>query len=261
MKFLVLNPNATARITELIAEQARAVTTPKTTIVARNPAWGSPSIETHVDGHLAAIGMLEVIAHEGAHDGVLVAAFSDPGINAVREAVDVPVVGIGEAALAEAATFGPFAVLTVAQGSVGLVHELISRYGHVDACRGVYAAPVSVLDAADPEAVRGALVATAKQLVRETDVVAICIGGGPLGVHADAISAATGLPVVNAVHAGLRALHQRAEQQPHGNRSRTYGLIDHKQLIGNPAFLPALQGLLWPSDKPSTLRDWTCTDT
>jgi Asp/Glu/hydantoin racemase len=50
------------------------------------------------------------------------------GSTHLREAVDVPVVGIGESGLGAAAQLGSYAILTVARGSLALVDELVARH-------------------------------------------------------------------------------------------------------------------------------------
>ncbi|GAB3854307.1 aspartate/glutamate racemase family protein [Nocardioides maradonensis] len=246
MRLLVLNPNATPAITRLIDAQAREVAHPTTELVSDQPRWGSPSIETNIDGHVATLAMLDLLAETRAYDGVLVSAFSDPGIDALREALDVPVAGIGASGVAAAAEFGDFAVLTVARSSVGLVHRMIADNALTGSCVAVHAAAVSVLDATDPAKVRAEMVARAHELVRTARPAAICIGGGPLGVHADAVADAIGLPVVNAVHAGIRSLERLVATKPHGNRSSAYALVGRKPFVGDQPILDALNQLIWP---------------
>ena len=245
MRLLVLNPNATASITALIDAQAREAAGAGTTVLSDQPHWGASSIETAVDSHVATLAMLELLGTVPPHDGVLVSAFSDPGIAALREVIDVPVVGIGEAGIVEAASHGSFAILTVARSSVGLVDRMVADNGLEDACVGVHAAPVSVLDAASPERVRDAMVAAAHEVVAATRPSSICVGGGPLGVHAAAVAAAVGLPVVNAVHAGVRALQRRVAAMPRGNRASTYSLVERKPFVGDQPVLAVLDRLIW----------------
>lgn len=105
MKILIVNPNTTASMTEKIGAAARSVAAAGTDIIAVNPASGPVSIEGHYDEAYCVPGLLDEMA-KGKADGVdaaVVACFDDPGLGACRELMDVPVVGICEAAMHAAA--------------------------------------------------------------------------------------------------------------------------------------------------------------
>lgn len=242
----MLNPNTTAQITALIAAEARAVAGSTAAITTLSPRWGTPSIETHVDAALATVAMLDLLAEVGTRDGVLIAAFSDPGLAAVREVADVPVVGIGEAALEAAAESGPFAVLTVQPASVALIEPMVRALGLGSDCVLIHALDVSVLDAAAPDRIREHAVAAGQELAAKTGARSLCLGGGPLGVHADVLAERIGIPVISPVAAGVCRLAGQVRRHPRGNRQPAYKLINHKQLTGDLPFLTAIDNLLWP---------------
>jgi Asp/Glu/hydantoin racemase len=245
IELLVVNPNTTASITELVAVEAGSAAGPSTHITAVNPTWGTPSIETHVDTHLAALAVLDLLDTVGPRDGVLVAAFSDPGLGAVQEAVDVPVVGMGAAALHAAAACGPFVLLTVQPASVALIEPMLRIHDTVAQCRAVHALDASVIDAATGTDVQDRLVEAARRLVRETGAECICLAGGPLGRFAAPLASALQIEVVTGVAAGVRELEARIARQPRGHRAPAYRSMQRKHFTGSAPFLPALDHLLW----------------
>src|SRR3954468_12269704 len=101
MKLLVVNPNISESVTQLIGTEARRAASPGTEITLLTAPFGVAYIETRVEAVIGAYASLVLVSENLAgHDAVVVAAFGDPGVPGMREALDVPVVGMTEAALA-----------------------------------------------------------------------------------------------------------------------------------------------------------------
>ena len=102
MQLLLINPNTSSAMTEGIAAAARDVAAAGTVVQAVQPSFGALSIEGHYDEAFATAGVAEQVrlARDSATppDAVVIACFGDPGLDAAREAVDAPVLGIAEAA-------------------------------------------------------------------------------------------------------------------------------------------------------------------
>lgn len=79
-------------------------------------------------------------ALEAGADGIYVDSFADYGVHAIRGVTDRPVVGAGEAALAEAVRLETFAVVTVWPASLGFLYDerLAAVPGATSACLGVH---------------------------------------------------------------------------------------------------------------------------
>ena len=77
---------------------------------------GTHTIEGPLDAALGVAGMLEVIgAYTQPFDAVVVACFGDPGVDALRVLVRVPVIGIAAASFIQAAFLSQrFAIVTPA---------------------------------------------------------------------------------------------------------------------------------------------------
>ena len=97
-RLLVVNCNVSESITEIIDSAARAAVGSATEVVTIAPTWGVASAEGYLDGHLAAVAMLDAVRHyERPYDAVVLAGFGEPGREAFRELLDVPVVDITDA--------------------------------------------------------------------------------------------------------------------------------------------------------------------
>ncbi len=115
MRILVINPNASVEMSDVIREQLHAVARGDVNVDVVNPPGAPPAIESALDEAACVPPMLAMVraARDRGYDAVVIACFSDPGLDAAREATDLPVVGIQDAAMHLAAQIGyRFSVLT-----------------------------------------------------------------------------------------------------------------------------------------------------
>ena len=119
MRILIINPNTTESMTRKVEVVAQNIARPDTEIIATNPALGPPSIQGFHDAATCVPHLLEVINAHPNVDAIIIACFDDTGLDAARCAVDVPVVGIGEAAYHVASILAnKFSVITTLSRSV-----------------------------------------------------------------------------------------------------------------------------------------------
>jgi len=208
MRLLLLNPNTSAAMTDSIAAAAREVAAPGTEIVARQPSFGPASIEGHFDDAFGAAGVAEqarLAAGEG-FDATVVACFGDPGVDAAREVMAGPVLGVAEAAFHAAAMLATgFSVVTTMTRTCVIAERLVQRYGFERVCRGIHGTDIPVLDL---EAPGGALVeeleAAARRALAADRSEAIVLGCAGMAGLAGALQARLGVPVVDGVAAAVK---------------------------------------------------------
>ncbi len=142
---------------------------------------------------------------------MIVAAFGDPGLAALRAALGAPVTSIAEAGMAEAAEGGRrFAVVTTTPGLRDRIAETAARYGHRRFV-GTWTTPGDPAAlTADPPALEAALAGAVEQAVREGGVEAIVVGGGPLAQAARVLSATAPVPLIEPLPAAVRLSLDRA---------------------------------------------------
>ena len=92
---------------------------------------GPGSVESAVDEVLAAPGVINAAlrAERDGADAVVIDCMLDPGLDATREAVSIPVIGCGEASISAAAKAGAFSIITVLDRQARAFRELARRYG------------------------------------------------------------------------------------------------------------------------------------
>ena len=202
MRIRVVNPNTTASMTALIERSARAVAGPGTRVEAVTSPRGPASIECHYDEALAVPGIIAAL--DPAADGHVLACFGDPGLDAAREAVPGPVVGIAEAAMHAATLVGRgFSVVTTLDRTKGRAWDLARRYGAAGACRGVYACDIPVLALESDPAVLKRVVALGRTALDRDESDVLVLGCAGMADLAAAASAELGVPVIDGVAAAV----------------------------------------------------------
>jgi allantoin racemase len=203
----VVNPNASAAMTEAIAAAARGAAPPGVAIRASGNPDGPPSIEGHVDGALAVPGLLRRLA-EAEAAGVsahVVACFDDTGLDAARSVAARPVVGIGEAAAHVATLLGErFGVVTSMPAALPVLRANLGRYGLAARCASLRAAGVPVLEIdARSEAALAAIRREARAAVETDGAEVLVLGCAGMAWLAERLSDETGVPVVEGIAAGV----------------------------------------------------------
>jgi allantoin racemase len=167
---LVVNPNTSIEMTAAIDRVAQAAAGTMGDVVTIRSQHGPHTIEGALDAALATAGMLEVIAAYGTpFDAVVVACFGDPGVDALRMLVRVPVIGIGAASFMQAACISQhFAIVTPTVGTPGRYAAVTAAMGLTEQFMGTYQTPLSVVDfESDEPAVLETLVFHAEQAVKD----------------------------------------------------------------------------------------------
>ena len=156
---------------------------------------GPESVESAIDEVLAAPGVVDaaLTAQADGIEAVIVDCMLDPGLDAAREALDIPVIGCGEAGLKAAAAFGKFSIVTVLDRQARAFRELAARHGLADKLASVRYIGVKVLDLErDREGSVAATIRESRRAAQEDGARAIVFGcTGMLG-FADAVSDALG---------------------------------------------------------------------
>lgn len=205
MKILVINPNTTASMTSKIKDAAVRAARTGTEIIATNSQSGPASIQGFLDVALCLAGLLEEATRHDDVDAVVVACFDDTGVDALRALLNVPVIGIGEAAYHAASMISnKFTVITTLARSVPGLEANLSRYGLAARCARVRATdiPVLKLEERDPKTlarIRGEI-----QMAIDDDMAeAIVLGCAGMADLMDQLSAEFGLPVVDGIACGV----------------------------------------------------------
>ncbi len=201
LRILLVNSNTSAVTTAQVASAARALA-PDVEFTAIESRYGPAGIGGRADIVISALATFEA-ALEAApgHDAVVVACFSDPGLAALREVLDMPVVGIGESSCLTATMLGArFSIVAPGARVAPLLQEAVHAAGLSSRFGGVTLVDDSIIHAADriPLLVEGVARAVATQ-----GAEAVVLGGAVFAGLAQAVAQASQVPVVGSVEAAV----------------------------------------------------------
>lgn len=196
---LLINPNSSqATSSMMLAIAERAVTGSLAVAVAtarRNPQM----IVTPQQLTAAADEVIEIgAAHGDGCLGIIVSAFGDPGLAALKARVDIPVVGICEASMIEAARNGrTFGVATTTPELIEAIDERALDLGLAGQYTGIRCTQGDPLALAGDELrLREALGEAVRQCIELDGAEAVIIGGGPLGQAAEQLQPHFATPII-----------------------------------------------------------------
>lgn len=213
MRITLVNPNTNAATTQDMLMIAREAAGTGASLDALTAGFGASLICDEASLAIAADAVVSLcpVLQRTRPDGVIIAAFGDPGQERVARELACPVVGIAQAGMAEAAQGGRrFSVVTTTPDLARMIMRIAARYGLRSQCVGVRVTPGDprVL-MADPLALEQALLRVCELAVGDDDAKAIVIGGGPLAVVGRALAHRLPVPVIEPVPAAVRLVMAR----------------------------------------------------
>jgi allantoin racemase len=241
---LVVNPNTSQEMTAAIDRTAQAAAGSSANVVTIRSTNGPYTIEGALDAALATAGMLEVVAaYKYPFDAVVVACFSDPGVEALRMLVRVPVVGIGAASFMQAACLSQrFAIITPVAGTQERYTAVAAAMGLDRQFVGTYQTPLSVADfESDDPAVLETLVFHAEQAVKDG---ADCLLFGCAGIadQIHDIEARVGVTCVASAAAGVTQAMASLQHRRAPVAGGPFRQVKTKPLAGFEALQPHYRG-------------------
>ncbi|WP_205619082.1 aspartate/glutamate racemase family protein [Halomonas halocynthiae] len=209
---VLINPNSNTNATHSMANLARDEVSGKAIIIERSNSTAPPLLTTPQDMIDATPGVVGVGVEAAKDDNVaaiIVSAFSDPGLEELREEVDIPVFGIGEEVFHEAARGGrEFGIVTVTpdEALIESFRLKAASLGYEELYRGVRVTPGDPNELVlSPEALDMALAEAVKLSISEDAAEAVIMGGGPLSASALRLQPQFDVPLLVAVNAATRA--------------------------------------------------------
>ncbi len=233
----------------LMKKNISLVKSPDTEIVFRFCEWGMGPIDMafyrYID-HLASrmVYYSARNAKEEGFDAVIVNCFGDPMLWELRQALDIPVVGIGESSMLYATLMGyKFGIVHISPYNIPETEEHIVKYGLKDRCIGLR--PIDSWNAGLEEGLTlskqtvAAFVSTARKLI--SDGAEVIIPGcslmsptmrltpGAEDLYPDGLTRVDDVPVVDVLSVTLKMAESMAALYRAGS-----GWISRKLLFAQP---------------------------
>ncbi len=217
MRLLVINPNISTSVSDLIAREARASAPAGVDITVVTAALGVAYIETRFEALIGAYATAQAAAehHEG-HDAVIVAAFGDPGLAGLREVLPVPVLGLTESALATACLLGHrFSIVAISQRIQAWYREVVESHGLQHRLASIRALdrPLAAIGSVQEDHAH-ALRALCDRVVDEDGAEVVILAGAPLAGLARTLQGSLPVPVVDGVSSAVQHAASLVQLKP-----------------------------------------------
>lgn len=216
VRLCLINPNTNVATTDMMTAIANEAAKGQAFFVGRTMEVGPPIITNEqslvvAEPQVVAAGSC---AAEAGFGGVLISGFGDPGLQALRHRVSIPVTGIAEASMAVASAGGRrFSIVTTTPDLKDAIFMAARRYGCSQYLASVRITPGEAEDImGNPELLATALLGLCRATISEDGADAIIIGGGPLAVAARRIAPELSIPLIEPVEAGALCAISRAQE-------------------------------------------------
>lgn len=172
---------------------------------------GPASIESSYEELMAVPATLKGVmaAEKAGYDAVIIGCFGDPGLEAARELVSIPVVGPGESSLLLASSLGHrYSVITILDSVIAAQELQAYKAGVKDKLASVLATDIPVLSLMnDKTATISRVIEVGRQAVNHDRADALVFGCMTMSFLdiSEEVSAQLGVPTINAGSAALKA--------------------------------------------------------
>jgi Asp/Glu/hydantoin racemase len=202
-------------------------------------AEGFPYISSRAEAQCAAVGVLDTLARLGSdYDAAVIAAFGDPGLLSAREAFDMPITGMTEAAMLSACMLGQrFAFVTFSPRMAPWYQEQVRQAELMARFAGTFTpdVPLGRIEAIDRD-LRDPLIAECRRAVSAGADVLI-LAGAPLAGLASTLRGDIDAVLLDPVQAAVLQAAALARLAPHGASGGSYKRPPGKPSTGLPKAL------------------------
>jgi allantoin racemase len=209
MKLMIINPNSSETVTGAIMTSAARAASTGTALVAVTTKGGTRNVDSAFADYLSGAHMIRtcldaVSVHRP--DAVVLAGFGRVGIDALKEALTIPVVSISEASMAIACLLGHrFTTLTMLQQFIPYQQDLVRYYGFEAKCASVRAINVNVEECVtDRERTLRELTEQVRRIVAEDRAEVVILACAGLCGYDEELSRRAGVPVLDPVSVAVK---------------------------------------------------------
>jgi allantoin racemase len=215
-RILIINPNTAKETAEVMEAQCREIAGPDTyveaTYIKSRPGFSSYKVFSYVDLAICTTESVKIAwQNRDKFDGIIVAGFSDVGVDAMKEILDIPVLGIAEASYHMASLISHrFTVLTGTTKWTPPKDDYVRALG-IEAKVASFRS-YSEWDETDTfEVLKQRLLKVAREAMEHDGAEAVILGGGPLVGYGKVLQEELGIPVIDPTIAAFKLMETMIE--------------------------------------------------
>ncbi len=194
----VMNPNSSVSVTAGIDDAMAPLRKFGVPISCTTLAEGPPGIENQKQADLVVPPLLtQALTLESKASGYVIACFGDPGLHAMRDQTDLPVLGIQEAAVMTALTMGQrFGVIAILPGSIPRHLRAFGAMGVLGRCAGDRALGLGVEELANPDATMTRMIEVGTRLRDEDGADVLIMGCAGMAQYRNVLQDRLQMPII-----------------------------------------------------------------
>jgi allantoin racemase len=233
MKVLIINPNTNAAMTQALTQRAKAICPPGVTIQGVTVPYGPPTVSRRRGVAVAATAVLSALAENREGLGAaVIGAFADPGLDAARESMPFPVVGLLESSIFLAAQLG--ARIGLVYGGTRMIpglEERLRAIGMRDRVCGIRTPPEGVRPTETDDILK-VFGDVARDLITNDRAEVIVLGGGALIGLASRFEELLSVPVIDSVDCAVLQAYALASLNTRKPKKGSYSMPPSVTLAG-----------------------------
>ena len=220
IKVLAINPNSSESVTHSVVHAMRnALPACNAEFIGVTCDEGPPGIVTQVDFDDATqrIAARAARRFDGDFQAVIIACFSDPGLQAARSHCDLPIIGLGDAGMRRALQLGTrVGVVAVADATIPRHLAYWKHLGIAERVVGERALNLTVAASGDAAQAFGRMQTAALLLRDELHADVILLGCAGMSALREQLQQAIGIPVIDPCEAAATSAVHAAEERSAG---------------------------------------------
>ncbi len=226
MKIFVINPNSSQEMTNSIRTVLEAVKSTDTQLQVVQTTGAPSAIQSASDVASATPLLLDLVrqANEKEYDAIILACFSDPGLEAAREQSNALVLGIEETSLHVAAMLGhKYTILTPLSARIPSKEQDVRRFKIEAACASVRALDLTVAETeSQPERTKARVLEVARRAIEEDGAEVLVLGCAGMAGYAPEVEKRLGAVVVDPTTTTLKVAEALVDLGIHHSKVRFY---------------------------------------
>jgi allantoin racemase len=215
-EILLINPNTTQSITDLVLKHAKTFASKGTTLRAVSGTFGPRYVASRIGYAIAGHAAVDALANDkGRKDAVVLACFGDPGLAALKEVSKVPVVGMADASILQACALGKrFSIVTGGERWKPMLEEFVASHGLSSRLASVRTvAPTGADIARNPKAAMALLARGCNACWKEDGADVVILGGAGLAGLAAKLKSQVDVPLLDGVACAISLAEALARQK------------------------------------------------
>jgi allantoin racemase len=214
MNILILNPNASKLVTEKINVIIQKIARKDVNAVVKQIEKGPESLESYFDEIQAGPYIIKSVAEaQERFDSILIAAFCDPCIEALKEISSIPLFGMEETVFSCAILLGnKFGIITEKKHKEAVKVQHVRKMGLLSRFASVKALDMGVVEIAkNPQRVKERGIAVAKDMVLNDGAEVIILGCASMTGYSEELANEIGVPCLDPVITSYKVVEGLSE--------------------------------------------------